>query len=45
MKFWRRPLHAMTSAFTAALTALGGPQRELFPDGFRSTVTRWAAPP
>ncbi|MEU9862539.1 class I SAM-dependent methyltransferase [Streptomyces sp. NPDC047971] len=50
MRFWRKPLHAMTDAFTAAgfrLTVIGEPQpdpaaRELFPDGFRdlsSTTT------
>lgn len=43
MKFWRKPLHAMTDAFTAAgfrLSALSEPQpdpaaRQLFPDDFR----------
>ncbi|MFG3259953.1 class I SAM-dependent methyltransferase [Streptomyces sp. NPDC048172] len=43
MRLWRRPLHAMTDAFTAAgfrLTALSEPRpdpaaRELFPDGFQ----------
>ncbi|MFE6690529.1 class I SAM-dependent methyltransferase [Streptomyces sp. NPDC057743] len=43
MKFWRKPLHAMIDAFTAAgfrLATLSEPQpdpaaRELFPDGFR----------
>ncbi|WP_043615049.1 hypothetical protein [Nonomuraea candida] len=42
MTFWRRPLHAMTDAFTAAgfrLAVLSEPQvdpaaRELFPDEF-----------
>ncbi|MGK4904197.1 class I SAM-dependent methyltransferase [Streptomyces albus] len=42
MRFWRRPLHAMTDAFTAAgfrLAAFSEPQpdpvaRELFPDDF-----------
>lgn len=42
MKFWRRPLHAMTDAFTTAgfrLSTIGEPQpdpaaRQLFPDGF-----------
>ncbi|MFI6284046.1 hypothetical protein ACIBCM_04675 [Streptomyces sp. NPDC051018] len=40
---WRRPLHAMTGAFTGAgfrLRAIGAPgperaARELFPDGFQ----------
>ncbi|MER5310314.1 class I SAM-dependent methyltransferase [Streptomyces sp. NPDC002773] len=49
MKFWRRPLHAMTDAFTAAgfrLTAISEPQpdpaaRELFPpDEFRALSTK-----
>ncbi|GAA3168608.1 class I SAM-dependent methyltransferase [Streptomyces virens] len=48
MRFWRRPLHAMTDAFTTAgfrLVSLGEPQpdpaaRELFPDGFRDLSTR-----
>ncbi|MCC0097606.1 methyltransferase domain-containing protein [Streptomyces flavotricini] len=43
MKFWRRPLHAMTGAFTTAgfrLSVISEPQpdpaaRELFPDGFQ----------
>ncbi|MFJ8017301.1 class I SAM-dependent methyltransferase [Streptomyces sp. NPDC096339] len=42
MKFWRKPLHAMTDAFTTAgfrLSTISEPQpdpaaRELFPDGF-----------
>lgn len=42
MKFWRKPLHAMTDAFTSAgfrLTVISEPQpapaaRELFPDDF-----------
>ncbi|MFJ3204175.1 class I SAM-dependent methyltransferase [Streptomyces sp. NPDC086989] len=44
MRFWRKPLHAMTDAFTAAgfrLSAISEPQpdpaaRELFPDGFHA---------
>lgn len=48
MTFWRKPLHAMTGAFTAAgfrLTALDEPQpdpaaRELFPDAFHDLATR-----
>ncbi|QHF95946.1 SAM-dependent methyltransferase [Streptomyces sp. NHF165] len=48
MTFWRKPLHAMTGAFTAAgfrLSALSEPQpdpaaRELFPEGFRDLSTR-----
>lgn len=48
MKFWRKPLHAMTEAFTAAgfrLSAIGEPQpdpaaRELFPDGFDDLSTK-----
>ncbi|MFF4425085.1 class I SAM-dependent methyltransferase [Streptomyces sp. NPDC001549] len=47
MRFWRRPLHAMTDAFTSAgfrLTVISEPQpdtaaRELFPDGFRDLST------
>ncbi|MFF2658575.1 class I SAM-dependent methyltransferase [Kitasatospora sp. NPDC058032] len=46
--FWRRPLHAMTDAFTAAgfrLTALSEPQpdpaaRELFPKDFHHLSTK-----
>ncbi|WP_433217283.1 class I SAM-dependent methyltransferase [Microtetraspora malaysiensis] len=42
MRFWRKPLHAMTDAFTAAgfrVAVISEPQpdpaaRELFPDGF-----------
>ncbi|MFH8405056.1 class I SAM-dependent methyltransferase [Streptomyces sp. NPDC018019] len=48
MKFWRRPLHAMTDAFTTAgfrLAAISEPQpdpaaRELFPDGFHDLATK-----
>ncbi|MEU0598064.1 class I SAM-dependent methyltransferase [Streptomyces sp. NPDC006393] len=48
MRFWRKPLHAMTEAFTTAgfrLSALSEPQpdpaaRELFPDGFHDLSTR-----
>jgi hypothetical protein len=48
MRLWRRPLHAMPDAFTAAgvrLSALSEPgpdpaARELFPDGFRDFSTR-----
>lgn len=48
MKFWRKSLHAMTDAFTAAgfrLTTISEPQpdpaaRELFPDGFHDLSTR-----
>ncbi|MEV6655099.1 class I SAM-dependent methyltransferase [Streptomyces sp. NPDC051219] len=48
MKFWRRPLHAMTDAFTAAgfrLTTISEPQpdpaaRELFPDDFHALSTK-----
>ncbi|MFJ6347904.1 class I SAM-dependent methyltransferase [Streptomyces sp. NPDC054835] len=44
MRFWRKPLHAMTDAFTAAgfrLTAVAEPQpdpaaRDLFPDSFQA---------
>jgi len=47
MEFWRRPLHAMTDAFTTAgfrLYVLSEPQpapaaRELFPDGFQDLST------
>ncbi|MEU6064183.1 class I SAM-dependent methyltransferase [Streptomyces sp. NPDC047082] len=48
MRFWRKPLHAMTDAFTAAgfrLTVIGEPRpdpaaRELFPDGFHDLSTK-----
>ncbi|EFC85923.1 methyltransferase type 11 [Parafrankia sp. EUN1f] len=48
MRFWRKPLHAMTDAFTAAgfrLSVSGEPQpdpaaRELFPDGFHDLSTK-----
>ncbi|OIJ85159.1 methyltransferase [Streptomyces sp. MUSC 14] len=48
MTFWRRPLHAMTDAFTAAgfrLTVISEPQpdpaaRERFPDGFHDLSTK-----
>ncbi len=47
MKFWRRPLHAMTDAFTTAgfrLSSISEPQpdpaaRELFPDDFHALST------
>lgn len=47
MKFWRKPLHAMTDAFTAAgfqVSAISEPQpdpaaRELFPDDFHAFST------
>ncbi|WP_310725605.1 class I SAM-dependent methyltransferase [Streptomyces sp. N2A] len=48
MKFWRKSLHAMTDAFTAAgfrLSTISEPQpdpaaRELFPDDFHDLSTR-----
>lgn len=48
MRFWRKPLHAMTDAFVAAglrLSAISEPQpdpaaRELFPDDFHALSTR-----
>ncbi|AOP48790.1 class I SAM-dependent methyltransferase [Streptomyces lydicus] len=48
MRFWRKPLHAMTDAFTTAgfrLSALSEPQpdpaaRELFPDAFDDLATK-----
>ncbi|MBE1582415.1 hypothetical protein ACFPOI_25850 [Nonomuraea angiospora] len=48
MTFWRRPLHAMTDAFTTAgfrLAVIGEPQpdpaaRELFPDDFDDCVNK-----
>lgn len=48
MRFWRRPLHAMTDAFTAAglrIAAISEPRpdpaaRELFPDDERGLVAR-----
>ncbi|MGW0082844.1 class I SAM-dependent methyltransferase [Streptomyces sp. NPDC003393] len=48
MRFWRKPLHAMTEAFATAgfrLSALSEPQpdpaaRELFPEGFHDLSTR-----
>ncbi|MFF3321288.1 class I SAM-dependent methyltransferase [Streptomyces sp. NPDC002889] len=48
MRFWRRPLHAMTDAFTTAgfrLSAISEPQpdpaaRELFPDDFHALSTK-----
>ncbi|MEV6295722.1 class I SAM-dependent methyltransferase [Streptomyces sp. NPDC051896] len=47
MRFWRKPLHAMTDAFAAAgfrLSVISEPQpdpaaRELFPDGFQDLST------
>jgi SAM-dependent methyltransferase len=50
MRFWRRPLHAMTDAFTAAgfdIAAVSEPRpdpaaRELFPEGFRDLSTKAA---
>ncbi|MCY0936471.1 class I SAM-dependent methyltransferase [Streptomyces sp. H34-S4] len=48
MRFWRKPLHAMTDAFTTAgfrLTSISEPQpdpaaRDLFPDGFQALSTK-----
>ncbi|WP_237408658.1 class I SAM-dependent methyltransferase [Streptomyces sp. M2CJ-2] len=48
MRFWRKPLHAMTDAFTTAgfrLTVISEPQpdpaaRELFPDDFHDLSTK-----
>jgi SAM-dependent methyltransferase len=48
MRFWRRPLHAMTDAFTTAgfrLSAISEPQpdpaaRELFPGDFQALSTK-----
>lgn len=48
MRFWRKPLHAMIDAFTAAgfrLAAISEPQpdpaaRELFPDGFHDLSSK-----
>ncbi|MGW7018731.1 class I SAM-dependent methyltransferase [Streptomyces decoyicus] len=48
LSFWRRPLHAMTDAFTAAgfrLSVISEPQpdpaaRELFPDDFHALSTK-----
>ncbi|WP_062204321.1 class I SAM-dependent methyltransferase [Streptomyces sp. NBRC 109706] len=48
MRFWRKPLHAMTDAFTAAgfrISAISEPQpdpaaRELFPDDFHDLMTK-----
>ncbi|MFI6039226.1 class I SAM-dependent methyltransferase [Streptomyces sp. NPDC051315] len=48
MRFWRRPLHAMTDAFATAglrLAAISEPQpdpaaRDLFPDGFHDLSTK-----
>nr|WP_236572267.1 class I SAM-dependent methyltransferase [Nocardiopsis sp. FR4] len=48
LRFWRRPLHAMTDAFTGAgfrLSVISEPQpdpaaRELFPDDFQSLSTQ-----
>jgi SAM-dependent methyltransferase len=48
MRFWRKPLHAMTDAFTTAgfrLSVISEPQpdpaaRELFPDGFHDLSTK-----
>ncbi|GHH80834.1 class I SAM-dependent methyltransferase [Streptomyces capitiformicae] len=48
MRFWRKPLHAMTDAFTTAgfrLSVISEPQpdpaaRELFPDGFLDLSTK-----
>ena len=48
MRFWRKPLHAMTDAFTTAgfrLRVISEPQpdpaaRELFPAGFQDVSTR-----
>ncbi|MGV9249550.1 methyltransferase domain-containing protein [Streptomyces sp. NPDC003710] len=48
MRFWRKPLHAMTDAFTTAgfrLSVISEPRpdpaaRELFPDGFHDLSTK-----
>jgi ubiquinone/menaquinone biosynthesis C-methylase UbiE len=48
IRFWRKPLHAMTDAFTTAgfrLAVISEPQpdpsaRELFPDGFHRLATK-----
>ncbi|OEU86585.1 methyltransferase [Streptomyces abyssalis] len=48
LRFWRKPLHAMTDAFTTAgfrLSVISEPQpdpaaRELFPDGFHDLSTK-----
>ncbi|QPP07813.1 class I SAM-dependent methyltransferase [Streptomyces bathyalis] len=48
MRFWRKPIHAMTDAFTTAgfrLSAISEPQpdpaaRELFPDDFHDLSTK-----
>lgn len=48
LRFWRRPLHAMTDAFTTAgfrLAVISEPQpapaaRELFPDDFQGLSTK-----
>lgn len=48
MRFWRKPIHAMTDAFTTAgfrLTAISEPQpdpaaRDLFPDDFHDLSTK-----
>ncbi|WP_051467100.1 class I SAM-dependent methyltransferase [Actinomadura oligospora] len=48
MKFWRKPLHTMTDAFTAAgfrISTISEPQpdpaaRDLFPDAFQDLSTR-----
>ncbi|MEV6833874.1 class I SAM-dependent methyltransferase [Streptomyces sp. NPDC051133] len=48
MRFWRKPLHAMTDAFTSAgfrVSVISEPQpdpaaRELFPDDFHALSTR-----
>ncbi|OEV02660.1 class I SAM-dependent methyltransferase [Streptomyces oceani] len=48
MRFWRKPLHAMTESFTAAgfrLSALSEPRpdpaaQELFPEGFHDLSTK-----
>jgi SAM-dependent methyltransferase len=48
MRFWRKPLHAMTDAFTTAdfrLAVINEPQpdpgaRELLPDGFHDLLTK-----
>ncbi|GHD19578.1 hypothetical protein GCM10007147_10580 [Nocardiopsis kunsanensis] len=50
LKFWRRPLHAMTDAFTTAglhLRRISEPQpdpaaRNLYPEGFHALSTRIA---
>lgn len=47
MAFWRRPLHAMTDAFTAAgfrLTVISEPQPDLAPASPTLTTSRTSRP-